>query len=76
MKKDLIIGSEGMIGKAIYKCYGNDKTKVLEYDIKSNDEFNLDSNKNILVCNENNIRCMHICIPCVDKKKFIEKLGL
>ena len=64
IKKDLIIGSEGQIAKAIYKCYGNNKNKVLRYD--------LDSEEHILTANEDNIRCMHICIPCKDKDKFID----
>lgn len=62
-KKDLIIGSKGMIGKAIYKCYDKDYN-VLKYD--------LDSEEHILIANEDNIRCMHICIPCKDKNKFID----
>lgn len=63
MKKDIIIGAKGQIGSAIYQCYGNNKDKVLQYD--------LDSRKDILIANEDNIRCMHICIPCKNKNKFI-----
>ena len=62
-KKDLIIGCDGQIGKAIYKCYGNETYNVLGYD--------LDREKHILTVNDDNIRCMHICIPCKDKDKFI-----
>lgn len=61
MKKDLIIGSNGMIGKAIYECYGDDKNKVLKQDLEC-----------IYIDNEDTIRCMHICIPCKAKNKFID----
>ncbi len=64
MKKDLIIGSNGMIGKAIYKCYGNNKDMVFRCDLDFDESVPMGNEKYI-------IRCMHICIPCKDKNKFI-----
>ena len=65
MKKvDLVIGGHGEVGQAIMKCYATTKQEVLAYD--------LTSDKSRLIGNEGNVRCMHVCIPCKDKIKFIK----
>jgi len=56
--KDIIVGY-GEIGKAVYKCYEeNDKPYTVD----------IESNPNV----EDNINCMHICIPFFDKDQFID----
>ncbi len=66
MKTDIIIGSKGKIGSAIFRCYRNNENRVIGYD--------KDFDKKIVkdCCDWVNTRCMHICIPCKDKGKFID----